>query len=268
MFSVSRIFLGFALVLPAAMAVSAETPPVCGGKPLQARIIEVTEGATLRLEDGRSVRLASVLLPLPIDGDEAAVKRATEILREIAIGKTASVFLLSDAKDRYGRLDAQAISIEGKIWLEQEILSRGFARALPSANDKCTKVLLQFEAKAREANIGLWNEEKFQQFDAGNLDALNAAEGRFAVVEGVISRVGEARGRVYLDFGRRFKEDFTVIVPERTRKVWASQGSDPKGWRGKRVRVRGILFSWGGPAIEVNVAPAIEFLDPALSKSE
>jgi hypothetical protein len=121
--------------------------------------------------------------------------------------------------------------------------------------------LLQFESKARSARIGFWNEPKFGVFDAQNIEGLLAAEGRFVVVEGTVRRVGESRGRLYLDFGRRFREDFTVIVTDRLRKSLIAQGSDLKSWRGKRIRVRGILFSWGGPAMEINSGQAIELLN-------
>jgi len=261
-----RPFFGFALVLAGFCPAAAESPLHCGGKPVAVRIAEALDGTSLKLGDGREVKLAHVIAPLPIDGDEKAVQRAKEVLAEITHGKAATLFLASDARDRYGRISAQAILIEEKIWLEAEMLSRGIARVLPSANDKCVKVLLQYETKARATHAGFWKEAKFEIFDAENIEGLLAAEGRFALVEGTIRRVGEARGRVYLDFGRRFTEDFTIVVPDNIRKMLAAQGSDPKSWRGRRVRVRGILFSWGGPAIEVNLAQAIELLD--LPKSE
>lgn len=256
-----RLFLGVLLAMSTVLPVAAEGPALCGGKPEAVRIAEVPEGASLKLADGRVIRLVSVIGPLPIDGDENAVTRAKETLAEVAGGKEATLFVSSDEKDRYGRISVRAVLVGGKTWLEAEMVLRGIVRVLPSANDKCVKALLQFETKARNAKAGLWKEAKFEVFDAESIAALLAAEGRFVVVEGMIRRVGEQRGRVYLDFGRRFTEDFTVVVPDSIRKSLTAQGSDPKSWRGKRVRVRGILFSWGGPAIEVNLTQAIELLD-------
>jgi endonuclease YncB( thermonuclease family) len=257
----SRFLVTFTLLLSGVMPAAAEGPAVCGGKSAQARIIETMDGTTFRLEDGRVVRLANVIPAMPIDGDRQALLRAKEALAEIANGKHALLYFASESKDRYGRISVQAVLLEEKIWLESELVSRGLARVFPSANDKCMTALLQFESKARSARAGLWNESKFGVFDAENVEALLAAEGRFAVVEGAVRRVGESRGRLYLDFGRRFTEDFTVVVPDRLRKNLVAKGSDPKSWRGKRIRVRGILFSWGGPAMEINLAQAIELLD-------
>ncbi len=255
-------FLGFSIALSSAGPVaSAEGIASCGGKPVTARIAEAVDGASVKLEDGRVVRLVHVIAPLPVDGDDAAMLRAKEALGKIADGKAASVFLTSEDKDRYGRLSAQSVLLEGEIWLEAELLARGIARVFPAPDDKCMTALLLHEAKARASRAGFWENAKFGVLDAERLELLLAAEGRFAVVEGTIRRVGESRGRIYLDFGRRFTEDFTIIVPDRIRKGLVAQGSDPKSWRGKRIRVRGILFSWGGPAIEINVAQAIELLD-------
>ena len=256
-----RHLLGVLLALSGTGPSSAEDAAVCGGKPVSVRIVEVPDGASFKLEDGRAVRLASVIPPIPIDGDPQAIIRAKEALTQIASGKTASLFLANESKDRYGRLVAQAVDQEGKTWLEAELLARGAVRVLPSANDECMKALLQFEAKARATRTGFWNDPQFGVFDAQHTDALLAAAGRFAVVEGVIRRVGESRGRVYLDFGRRFTEDFTIVVPDTVRKSLLAQGSDPKSWRGRRIRVRGIVFSWGGPAIEASIVQAIELLE-------
>lgn len=256
-----RVFLICATVFWSLRPAAAETPDICGGKPVAAQIVEALDGASLKLSDGRVVRLANVIAPLPLDADRAAMQRSKDVLGEIANGKRATLYLSSEEKDRYGRISAQAVSVEDEVWLEAELLKRGSVRAFPAASEKCVKALLGFETVARSARTAIWNEAKFGVMDAQNEAALLAADGRFAVVEGTIRRVGEARRRLYLDFGRRFKEDFTIIVPDSVRKSLTGQGSDPKSWRGKRVRVRGILFSWGGPAMEINRAQAIELLD-------
>jgi micrococcal nuclease len=264
-----RLLFGSVLALAGASPASAQDPAThCGGKPEAVRIAEVLDGTSLKLADGRTVRLTGVLAPLSLDGDGEAELRAKNALAEIANGKDASLFLSSDAKDRYGRISVQAILIGGKIWLEAEMIKRGLVRVYPTPNDKCVKALLQYEAKARSTQTGFWNNTKFGVVGAEDIEALLAAAGRFVIVEGTIRRVGEARGRVYLDFGRRFTEDFTIVVPDNIRKILLAQGSDPKSWRGRRVRVRGILFSWGGPAIEINLAQAIELLDQDIPKSE
>lgn len=261
MAAVLRMSLLIGVLAALASPAAAQGPELCGGKAIPVRIAEAVDGGSVKLSDGRVVRLASVIAPLPIDADRKAMLRAKTLLSEIVAAKDATLYLASEAKDRYGRLTALAIELEGKTWLEAKMLERGLARVFMPANEKCAAALLQFEALARNARKEFWSEAKFGVYDAQDIAALLAAEGRFVVVEGRVRRVGDSRRRLYLDFGRRFREDFTIIVPDTVRKTLTAQASDPKSWRGKRVRVRGIVISWGGPAIELNTAQAIELLE-------
>lgn len=239
---------------------------LCGGTGATVLITAAVDGHALRLADGRVIRLSRIVAPLPIDGDPDSLARTKEGLARLAAGKSATVHLLADAADRYGRLAASAVLMEDGSWLEAVLLAQGMARLVPSGNDECMTALLRHEAKARAAQAGIWAQDRFRIFDAGETDALLAAAGRFAIVEGTIRRVGRGRGRIYLDFGRRFTEDFTIIVPDSLRRTFEKMGKEPKNWRGRRIRVRGILFSWGGPAIEINLAQAIELLDSPTSE--
>ncbi len=98
------------------------------------------------------------------------------------------------------------------------------------------------------------------QMAADDLAGLNAATGRFAVVEGVVHHIGETASRTYLDFGRRYTKDFTIVVPRAARRSFAAAGIDLKSLRGQKVRVRGVLFSSGGPAIEIRKPASLELL--------
>lgn len=261
-----RLFLAIGLLgiwsCPAAGEIAAQ----CGVEPAAVEIAEAVDGHSLRLTDGRVFRLVQIVAPLPIDDDPKAAALAKASLAEIAAGKSATLYLASDAPDRYGRWAAAAVLIEGKRWLEATLLERGMARVFPSTNDPCMTALLAYERKARDAGRGIWSNSRFRVFEAEELELLLAASGRFAVVEGTIRRVGRGRGRLYLDFGRRFTEDFTIIVPDGLRRSLEAAGADPKNWRGKRIRVRGILFFWGGPAMEIHLAQAIELLESPTSK--
>lgn len=238
----------------------------CGTGQAAVEIVEAVDGHSLRLADGRILRLARIIAPLPIDNDPSASTRAKASLAEIAAGKRAILYLASDAPDRYGRWQAGAVLIEGKQWLEAALLERGMVRVFSSANDQCMTALLAHERKAREARRGIWNEPRFRILQAEDLERLLASSGRFAIVEGTVTRVGRGRGRIYLDFGRRFTEDFTIIVPDSLRKRLEAAGEDPQNWRGKRIRVRGNLFFWGGPAMEINLVQAIERLENPASE--
>ncbi len=232
----------------------------CGGKRIEAVAGRATDAVTLRLTDGTEVKLGGVIGPSAVDGDAAAEALVLSALRKLSDGRKLAIFA-AEGKDRYGRMPARAVLIENGIWLEAAMIEQGLLRVLPAGNEACVKALLAIEQKARASQAGLWAEKKFQIFPATDVPGLAEAIGRFAVVEGAIRRVGDTKARLYLDFGRRFTEDFTIVVPNAVRNGLVAKGLDPKNWRGKRVRVRGVLVSWGGPAIEINATTAIELLD-------
>jgi endonuclease YncB( thermonuclease family) len=220
------------------------------------------DGATLRLADGRELRLAGVVAANALDGDAAAAAQATDALNQIAAGKSLTLYGGEGVRDRYGRLVAQAVLAGNDArWLQADLVAAGWLRVAPEASAlPCAYSLLDAENKARAARKGLWREARFAVIAADDLAALNAATGRFAVVEGVVHHIGETASRTYLDFGKRYRKDFTIVIPRAARRGFAAAGIDLKSLRGQRVRVRGVLFSSGGPAIEIRQPASLELL--------
>lgn len=224
--------------------------------------VAARDGATLRLADGRELRLAGVVAANTFDGDASSAARATDALNEIAAGKSLALHGRNDVRDRYGRLIAQ-VAIPGSEprWLQADLVAAGWLRVAPEASDlTCAASLLDAENEARAGQKGLWQEARFAVMAADDLAGLNAATGRFAVVEGVVHHVGETAGRTYLDFGRRYSQDFTIVIPRAARGGFSAAGVDLKSLRGQKVRVRGVLFSAGGPAIEIRKPASLELL--------
>lgn len=233
------------------------------GPPFQtSEVAGVRDGMTLRLADGREVRLAGVVAPTEIDGDAKASARAASSLEALVAGKRVTLYGRAGRSDRYGRLAAQvAFAGEGTRWVQAALVSDGALRVAPEASEvPCAESLIAFERSARASNKGLWTEPRFSIVRAEDLATLNAASGRFAVVEGSVTRVGETSNRIYLDFGRRYTEDFTIVIPRQARSAFGAAGIDLKSLRGKLVRVRGVLFSSGGPAIEIRKPASLEIL--------
>ncbi|HVT55334.1 MAG TPA: thermonuclease family protein, partial [Xanthobacteraceae bacterium] len=194
-----------------------------------------------------------------LDGDKAAAARATENLNTRIAGKALTLFG-REGTDRYGRVVAQ-VALKDAGWLQAALISDGSLRVAPEASEiSCAEPLLGLEAKARAAGKGLWHEAAFGVEQAGDIESLTQALGRFAVVEGVIARVGETKSRTYLDFGRRYSRDFSIMIPRSARAGFAAAGIDLKRLRGRHIRVRGVLFSSGGPAIEIRKPASLEIL--------
>jgi hypothetical protein len=70
------------------------------------------------------------------------------------------------------------------------------------------------------------------------------------VVEGKVLSVREAGNTIYVNFGRRWSEDFTVTIAKRLQPAFISGGVVPKSLSGQVVRVRGFIEERSGPWIE------------------
>ncbi len=99
-----------------------------------------------------------------------------------------------------------------------------------------------------------------------------AHRGRFALVEGKVVSVRESGSTIYLNFGRRWSEDFAVTILKRNERNFAAAGLDVKGLEGRRVLVRGFIEArgkqseagqdvWASPYIEAERPGQIETSD-------
>jgi hypothetical protein len=88
-----------------------------------------------------------------------------------------------------------------------------------------------------------------------------AVRGRFAVVEGKVLSVRESGATIYVNFGRRWSEDFTVTVLKRNERTFTAAGLELKKLAGRHVRVRGTVEERGGPWIEAARPGQIEIAE-------
>jgi endonuclease YncB( thermonuclease family) len=238
--------------------------PGCAGEPFAAaQVLRARDGATIELADGREVRLAGVVAPAILDGDAAAAERAAIALHALTAGRSVTLFGLAATPDRYARLRAQ-VAVDGNVahWVQAVLVRAGVLRVAPGTGDPdCAAGLLREEREARANRAGLWGDRRFGVQEAGDTAALLAATGRFAVVEGTVERVGQGTASLFLDFGTRYREAFTVVIPRGARAAFAAAGVDPHSISGKRVRARGVIYSWGGPALELRTPAALELVE-------
>jgi hypothetical protein len=96
---------------------------------------------------------------------------------------------------------------------------------------------------------------------AENPASILGDRGRFALVEGSVLSVRESGGTIYMNFGRRWSEDFTVTIAKRNERMFSAAGLEPKKLERARVRVRGFIEERGGPWIEASRPEQIEILD-------
>jgi endonuclease YncB( thermonuclease family) len=252
------VAIGFGLVtLLAAATAQATDKPACKPAILgTAQVRSVLDGRTVQLTDGREVRLAGIEVP----------QNAKAALETLVSGRDIALLRLGAESDRYGRVVA-LISVEpgateiGRS-VQRALLAQGQARVTANLGDSaCAASLLEAERAARAGGLGLWADPYYVIRRAEDPAGILAVRGRFAVVEGKVLSVRESGATIYVNFGRRWSDDFTVTVQKRSERSFAAAGLELKKLAGQHVRVRGTIEERGGPWIEAARPEQIEIAE-------
>jgi endonuclease YncB( thermonuclease family) len=242
--------------------------PACGNAVIgHGTARSVIDGRTFMLDDGREVRLAAVEVP-PLGAGAAPGGAAAKAALDALVGGDEVVLRQAEAAtDRYGRLLAYAYAVRDgdELFAQGELIASGFARVGDRvAGHACALELLKNEAAARRAKLGLWAEAYYDVLDAQTASDVLAQRGRFALVEGQVVSVRESGATIYVNFGRRWSDDFSVTVLKRNERNFTAAGLDLRGLAGRLVRVRGFIEQRGAghsPWIEAERPEQIETAD-------
>ena len=272
----TALLIGGAALL-AAGDLAAQSPAAprgdpCGGPPgasaaIAGRAARVLDGKSFLLADGREVRLAAVETVMPVPGDEdearvAAASAAKTALEALVLQRDVAL-QAGTAPDRYGRLIAYAFVAgpAGETLVQRELVAAGQAVVSSVALAAgCRAHLRGAERAARAAKLGLWGEPYAIVKPADDAADVLAEQGRFAVVAGRVLTVRESGAIVYVNFGPRWSQDFTVSILKRNERIFTGAGLAPRALAGRRIEVRGWVEERGGPAIEAVRPEQIEII--------
>jgi hypothetical protein len=149
----------------------------------------------------------------------------------------------------------------GEVWVQEKMLLDGLARVYSFADNRsCLATLMAAEARARTMQLGIWTDSYYQIRRADRPQALLERLDHYELVEGRVFLAEAAGQGVYLNFGRVWKEDFTVVIGGGALRLFADSGLDPLMLEGALVRVRGWVDERDGPRIEVTHPEQIEVL--------
>lgn len=232
---------------------------LCLSTPFADRIEGVTREGEIQLASGRLVRLAGIRRPAePVFAAQAAA------FLESQRGSPVETAAVRTQPDRWERWPA-VVTVTGEtgpIDLGRSLVAAGLALVDAGEEDAlCQPDLLATERRAREAELGLWREERYKPLDASDLDRLLAMAGHFAVVEGRVWSVSERSERTYLNFGADWWKNLTITIPKRTWRRMVEGGISAARLRGRRVRVRGIVEQGSGPQITMTAPEMLEQLN-------
>jgi micrococcal nuclease len=238
------LFLAALVLSGPALAQNCAGPLAPVGKALSVR-----ERLEIELSDGRRFAQAG-LAPFSATRDgparfEAARAALSHSLQDGVMEAPAAL----PPEDRWGRITTH-LYVRGEnlgVWLA----GAGRARVAPAGSDPCGRLLLNAEAKARQAKLGLWADPYYFVLAAENSVALSARSGEFVLVEGRILRLGQTSARFYLDFGAARGVDLSVTISKQFAKAFTGAGLRIEALPGQRVRVRGLVENRPGPSIDI-----------------
>jgi hypothetical protein len=247
---------GLALALVAAAAPARAAADCLPGEAQVARVAEVRDARTILLADGRLVRPAAIeSFALLGDDAEAADSLLAERLAGLIAGRQVRLGFVSGRPDRYGRHAAFLAGDGGPV--QAELARQGAAVALPDGDDAgCMADILAAEAAARAGRAGRWAAVSVKSAEPG---AVSPHLGGYVLFEGTVLSVGNRTARTYLNFGRRWSEDVTVVIEAADRERFG--GTEAlEALAGRRVRVRGFVEERGGPLVVARWPGQIEVM--------
>lgn len=231
------------------------------------KVAQVIDGDTVRLADGRQVRLVGMQAP-KLSLGRASVKdwplsqEAKAALEKLALGREVGLGFGGEKIDRNGRTLAHLVVEGANAWVQGEMISAGMARVYTWPDNRaCATELLAREGEARAAKRGIWALSYYRI--RAPLELAQEID-TFQVVEGRVAAAAEVRGRLFLNFGKDYREDFTVTIAPQDMKPFRAIGFDPRTLVGQRIRVRGWVSLSNGPEIEATHPEQIEIVKPAV----
>ena len=243
------------LPLDANAAAAERFIPDCAGSVelAHAHVVRVERNGVLVLSDGRAVLLEGIRLPL--EAPHALSDKALAVLSEMALSGPVSFTAAQTKEDRYDRVRAQGF---GRQWLQTALLEQGLARvAISPDRSECAPDLYEAEARARDKHAGIWALDSYQ---ARAPDAVKAAAGSFQLVDGWVTNVGRADGRIFIDFGSNGRQQFSAVIASDDRRAF--RDFDLDGLPTHHIRVRGIVQTYRGrPEIALSNPAQIEILN-------
>ncbi len=215
----------------------------------EAQVAKVVDGDTLRLADGRSVRLIGVNAPEKARAGQSAepfAEAATRHLEQLVAASGGQVGLVvgEQARDHYGRSLAHAYGRDGHSWEAQQLAAGlGFAVAI-APNTALVDCLRAAERLARQARKGVWRRSPVVE-----VDQLRRAG--FAVLRGRVESLERNRGGVWLELDGplvlRIEPQRLAQFDERALRRLAGREVEVRGWvvdRGRRGALKPGQARW------------------------
>jgi endonuclease YncB( thermonuclease family) len=231
------------------------------------RVDQVLDGLTILLKDKKIIRLSSLDIPDHAYPDGGVINLAAKNALEKLLPAGTEVLIYQTRMAKTGRTNrmgqdlAHLVKKEGEIWINGALVRHGYARVMPSdSNPDMTEELYALENEARAKNLALWSGEGWPV-----LTPETAAKGigEYRLVEGTVESAATVKNNLYLNFGKNWKEDFTIMIPPAVRRDMARRGIDAQSLAHTKIRARGYIRDYNGPYMELENDLRLEFAHAA-----
>lgn len=234
--------------------------------PLSMKYAAVIDGTKLLGQDQKIYKFPVLSIPENFpDIEEKAQKR----VQELVLGQKCTLYLTR--KSDFGRMNYLGESLvelvcgPQNIWISGQLVSEGLALVAPNiSNPETVTELLKIEAQARAAKIGLWRDAP-PSWQILTADQAAQHLNSWQIVSGQIQNVGMTKDMVFLNFGKNWKDDFTVSIPNELRREMMKNRINPQSLRGQTVRIRGWVRNYNGAMIDLETLGQLEILPPTLA---
>jgi micrococcal nuclease len=200
------------------------------------RVTWVYDGDTVRLEDGRKIRLVGINTPETGRGKRPAqpgAEQAAQRLRQIIDDHNGQIAVRygEDRYDRYDRILAHLFTPEGNS-IGATLIREGHAAAITvppnSWNADCYYTA---EDTAREQKLGIWKTDALGPSPSKELGRETRG---FHIVHGRVIRVGYSRSATWINLegnlALRINEADKLYFPETDWDALAGQIVEARGW--------------------------------------
>lgn len=212
------------------------------------QVVRVSDGDTLKLQDGRSVRVLGINAPEITHGKKAGqpLGRESRAAAQVFIDRAQGQVRLGyerEQRDHYGRLLAHVYDDRGRS-LAAEQLRTGMAMQVGvPPNIAQAQCLAAVEQVARNKKLGIWRNQYWQPLPA---NSMRGDETGFRLVSGRVAKV-DINSAVWLELDGKLvvriaKKDWPLFDKE----SFGNEkfGHDKRAWRallGRKIELRGWI---------------------------
>jgi len=233
------------------------------------KVSKVIDGDTLRLHNGSKVRLIGIDTPETVDPRKDVQwfgREASKKLREWVKGETVCLKRGgNDDIDKYDRLLRYVWIHDGEFFVNAELIKQGYAFAYTRFPFRYLEEFRGFEKKAKQRNLGLWDERKLRLWQetveknsalaktCGNADTICSEDalshtGEKKTVRFFVKKSFDSGKAIFLNSENDFKvpHNFTAVIFSRNRGRFPDSPDDH--YWGRTVDVTGVIKEYKGRA--------------------